>query len=401
MRPGAHAMPRRRRAWSMLRLCFVTRALTAGGSERQLVELAGRLDPSEFQVSVLTFYPGGELWRELEGRPGIRLLSLDKRGRWDLIGFGWRAWRQLRREAPDIVHGYLGTANELALLGGRLVGAKVVWRVGAAWMDLSLYDWAWSVAFRLGAWLSRWPDRIVVNSEASYAHHRQAGWTVDRMVVVRNGFDTERFRPDAEGRLAVRADWSIPLLAPLIGLIARLDPIKDHETFLRAAAELLRSHPEARFACVGDGPAGHAATLRSLAGRLGLDGRVVWAGSRSDMTAVYSACDIVTLCSRGESLPNALGEAMACGVPCVATRVGDVPALLGDAGVLVPPRDPAALAAAWRSVIDLSPAARQQLGARGRDRIRSEFDMSAFVGRMARILRDVGAGPSPSKAAGA
>jgi glycosyltransferase involved in cell wall biosynthesis len=375
----------------MLRLCFLTRALTAGGSERQLVELATRLDPDRFAITVLTFYPGGGLWDELAAAGRMHLISLDKRGRFDLAGFAWRAWRKLRQLRPHVVHGYLGSANELALLLGRLVGARVVWRVGAAWMDLDRYDWGWRVAFGMGRWLSRWPDAIVVNSHASRRHHEQQGWDTRRLTVIPNGFDTGRFARDVEAGLAMRRTWGIPRDADVIGLVARLDPIKDHPTFLEAVARHAATGGTGRFVCVGDGPRSYAESLRAMARRLGVEDRVAWVGEVSDVRAAYNALDLATLCSVGESLPNALGEAMACEVPCVATRVGDVPDLVGDTGLLIDPRDPAALAGAWARLL-ASPDLRRDLGARARSRIDTRFGVAELARRSTEILERVAAG---------
>jgi glycosyltransferase involved in cell wall biosynthesis len=381
----------------MIRVCFVTRALGAGGSERQLVNVAAGLDPTRFDVVVTTFYPGGILWEELSSHPHVRLVALGKRDRWDLAPFIARATRTIRRLRPGVVCGYLATANEFALLAGRVAGCGVVWRVGAAGMDLSPYDWAWRLGFRLGRWFSRWPDRIIVNSWAGLEHHRAAGGSVRRMVVVPNGIDVQRFRRDPAAGAALRAEWRVPVDAPLLGLVARLDPVKDHVTFLRAAAELAGTCPSSRFVCVGDGHSDYAARLRAEAHRLGVAERVVWAGSRRDMVAVYNACDVVTLCSRAESFPNALGEAMACETPCIATAVGDVPKLLGDSGVLVPPADPAAVASAWRGLLGRSAADLRAIGARARRRIASEFGLERTVDLTGAILSEVATRRAPAR----
>jgi len=375
----------------MIRVCFVTRALTAGGSERQLVNVAARLDPARFEVVVATFYAGGILQDELSGHPHVRVVTLGKRNRWDLAGFAARAIRVVRRLQPDVACGYLPTANEIALLAGRLAGCGVVWRVGVAGMDLAPYDWAWRVGFGLGRWASRWPDRIIVNSQAGLEHHRAAGWSVRRMVVVPNGIDVERFRRDPVAGAVLRAEWRVPVDAPLIGLVARLDPVKDHPTFLQAAARFAAACPSSRFVCVGDGSPAYAAGLRAEAERLGLGGRLVWAGARRDMTAVYNACDVITLCSRAESFPNALGEAMACERPCVASAVGDVPILLGDTGTLVPVADAGALASAWRAVLARPAHERCAIGARARDRIVKEFALDRTVEGIGAILTEVAA----------
>jgi len=328
----------------MTRLLFLTRSLNVGGGERQLCELVKGLAYSDFQITVVSFYDGGEIKEELEAIPGIRIISLGKRSRWDVASFLWRLWRTFKREMPHIIHGYMGVANEISLLMGRLVGAKVVWGVRAARVDYSLYDYLSSAFFRVGCWLSRFPDLIIVNSWAGKRHHEDCGYPSDRMVVIPNGIDTRRFTMDARARTKIREEWTIGEREVAIGLVARLDPIKGHRTFFEAAAIVMRSHPEVRFVCVGGGAVPYAQQLRNLADRLGISMRVLWIGHRSDMPAVYNALDIVVSASDGEGFPNTVAEAMACGVPCVVTDVGDSAVIVGELGEVVPPRDAKSLA---------------------------------------------------------
>jgi glycosyltransferase involved in cell wall biosynthesis len=144
----------------------------------------------------------------------------------------------------------------------------------------------------------------------------------------------------------LRSDWAVTPEKKLIGLVGRLDPIKGHPVFLEAARILVAERADLVFVCVGDGPEPYRGQLHSLGAELGLGERLIWAGSRAygDMPSVYSALDLLCLPSRSEGLPNVIAEAMACGVPCVATRVGGVPEIMGDLGIIVPPGDPAALA---------------------------------------------------------
>jgi glycosyltransferase involved in cell wall biosynthesis len=300
------------------------------------------------------------------------------------VRFAWRLWRALRAARPDVIHGYLEAGNALSLLG-KLVGARVVWGVRASNMDLSRYDWAWAVIFRLGAFLSRFADLIIANSSAGKDYYGRLGYAKKRMVVIPNGIDTGRFSPDPAGRACVRAEWGVPAGTPLVGLVGRLDPMKGHEHFLHAAALLARERPGVRFACVGDGPECYKRELEALARRLELGDRLVWAGARADMQAVYSALDVHTSASvYGEGFSNALGEAMACGVPCAATDVGDSAAVLGGLGPVVPPGDDAALADAWAGLLDLAPGARAELSAAVRKRVETEFSL----GRLARRTED-------------
>ena len=195
-----------------------------------------------------------------------------------------------------------------------------------------------------------------------------------------NGIDTLRFRPDREAGARVRAEWGIGDDESLIGLVGRLDPMKGHACFLQAAALLCARRSGMRFVCVGDGPEHYRESLRALAGQLGLGDRLIWAGTRTDMPAVYNALDMaVSASAYGEGLPNMLGEAMACGTPCVVTRVGDSAWVVGETGVVVPPEDPAALADAWATMLRRIEEERAGLSRAARLRIEQNLSVEALV----------------------
>jgi glycosyltransferase involved in cell wall biosynthesis len=175
----------------------------------------------------------------------------------------------------------------------------------------------------------------------------------------------------------------------LIGIVARIDPMKDHDTFLRAAA-VLATTASSRFVVVGTGHQDDLRHLGATASRLGIDTQVVWAGAREDMSAVYSAIDIVTSSSAfGEGFSNSLAEAMACETICVATDVGDSRSVLADTGEVVPPRDPGALATAWGKILAMTPQARRELGFRARVRIMTHFTVDILARRTEEALRSV------------
>ena len=371
----------------MIRLFFLIRALEQGGAERQLIELARHLDQRRFAVTVATFYAGGALHAELAGVAGVRLIALGKRGRWDVLPFLWRLWRLLRAERPAIVHGYMEGGNLLGLLLGPLVGARVVWGLRASNMNLDDYDWAPRLTFWLGARCSRLADAIILNSEAGRRHHLAHGYSGAHMLVIPNGIDVERFRPDAAARARVRQAWHVAPDVPLIGLVGRLDPMKDHPTFLRAAALVAAQNPRARFVCVGDGPPAYRAQLAQLADTLGLGPRLIWAGARGDMPAVYNGLDLLASSSAcGEGFANVLGEAMACALPVVATDVGDAAVIIGDPARVVAPGDPAALAGRLLGLLALAPAGRQALGAAGRDRIVANYSIDRLADTTQAVL---------------
>lgn len=202
--------------------------------------------------------------------------------------------------------------------------------------------------------------------------------------VVPNGIDTAAFAFDADGRRTRRAEWGVADDTLVIGIVARLDPMKDHATFLHAAARLREAHPSATFVVVGDGDAAWSEALHELAGELGLGGQVRWLGAREDLPAIYSALDISCSSSAfGEGFSNAVAEAMACETPCVVTDCGDSAIIVGNTGGVVPPRDPVALAAA------LDAMSRSDLAAQGRAaraRIEEHFSLDRMVARTEQLL---------------
>jgi glycosyltransferase involved in cell wall biosynthesis len=324
-------------------ILFLIRSLERGGAERQLVMLASGLRRQGWLVTVACFYAGGPFQRDLE-HAGVHVINLAKRGRWDMFGFLWRLMRMFRKTRPDIVHGYLPVSNILSLLV-RLSrpSSLVVWGVRASNVDFSRYDWLSRVIFWLQCRLARYADLSIVNSSAGMEHHVVRGFPQGAMRVIQNGIDTSHFRFDPAGRERMRHAWGVPQSAVLVGLVGRVDPMKDHPTFLRAAARLILTDPRWWFVCVGDGAPEDMARLSKQATELGLEQRLIWAGACDNMSAAYSAFDMAASSSCGEGFPNVVAEAMACGRPCVVTDVGDSARIVGEFGVVVPPRDAAAL----------------------------------------------------------
>lgn len=365
---------------------FLVRTLDYGGAEWQVVETCKWLARGGCRVAVAVFYPGGALEPELR-EAGVRILSLEKKGRWDVFGFLARTVGVLRRERAEVLYSYLVVPNIISvLLKTVLRRMRVVWGVRASYVDYRRYDRLSRLSFTLSGVLARFADAIVVNSEAGRRFHVAHGYPQTRMTVIPNGIDVERFRPDQRLGREVRAGWGVMPEVPLVGLVGRLDPMKDHPTFLQAAARLCRERPDVRFACVGEGPDRYGRKLRELAAGLNLSGRLIWAGARADMPAVYNALDVLVLSSAfGEGFPNVVGEAMACAVPCVVTDVGDCRRIVGDAGLVVPSGDAEALSACLRAVLADSSASERGRSARGR--VVAEFSVPHMVEATLDVLR--------------
>ena len=334
-----------------MKICFLVRSLYVGGMERQLAVLSKGLFQRGHDVVIVVFYSGGELEKELE-EAGVRIRSLHKWGRWDIFRFLFRLTHFLRKERPDILHSYLFDPNLVTvILKPFFPTIKVVWGIASSYMDSNHFDWLNRFSSELDRWLSRFPDAIISNSQAGRTYHLSLGYPAEKIIVIRNGIDTEWFRPDPEARGRIRSEWGITEHEKIIGLVGRLDPMKDHPIFLEAAAVLAKKRTDARFVCVGGGPDEYRTRLQTLAKRLGLEERLQWVEHCKDMPGVYNALDIAVSSSYGEGLSNVIGEAMACGVPCVVTNVGDSAWVVGDLGEVVPPKNPVALANAMQRLL--------------------------------------------------
>lgn len=368
-----------------MKLVLLIRSLEVGGAERQLVALARGAIELGHEVHVLTFYPGGALRRDLE-RVGVPVSSLDKRGRWDIASFIRRLVSALRQQKPAALYGFLPTANLVGLLAARLAGIpRVAWGVRASNVDLTQYDRLSRFEAWLAGKLSRYASTIICNSDAGAAFHSSLGYPADKMTVIQNGIDTDRFCFEEVGRERVRREWGLAPTDLAIGLPARLDPMKGHETALRALALLRVDMPNVKLVCVGNGPLN--ASLRESSRQLKIEGQVIWAGARGDMPAVYSAFDISSSSSYGEGFSNAIAEAMACERVCVVTDVGDSAMIVGETGWILPARAPQALAEDWRRALTLAVTERAAMGSLARQRIVENFSVERMVKRTLQVLQ--------------
>jgi len=358
-----------------VRLIHVITGLNTGGAETALCRLLETLRPPAFEHVVVAL-----------GEPGSLSARVDAVAELHHLGMGsarprlhdlWRLRRIVCASAPDVVHGWMYHANIVATLATMWLRLPVLWGVRHSLHDLEKEKRLTRLVIRGGVLLSRCPRQILYNSDVSARQHEAAGYDATRTWVIPNGFDTDAFRPDDAARLRIREELALPAGALLIGLVARVHPIKDHANFLRAAALFVVDYPQTHFVLVGDGAEVGNAGLAGLIETLQLQSCVHLMGRRTDIAAIDAALDIGSCSSWGEAFPNTIGEAMACGAPCVATDVGDVPQIIGDTGVVVPARDPLALATGWGRLAALDAPARRALGLRARKRIIERYSLTA------------------------
>lgn len=369
---------------------FLIRSFEVGGAERQLATLLIELHRRHWPVCVACFYSRGKLLDPLKAA-GIPVFDLAKRGRWSFVPFLWRFRRLLREQRPAVLHGYLPVPNLLALaMRSMFPGMRVVWGVRASHVDFALYGSVNRLVYWLEKNFARKPDLIIVNSNAGFAQRIAEGCQQQKLRLIVNGIDTSKFNFDPQARCRLRTQWNVSEKDILVGVVGRLDPMKDHQTFLHAAAALASEDGNWRFLCVGSGPAAYTRDLMELAENLGLGGVVIWSQARDDIAAVYSAADIVVSSSAsGEGFPNVIAEAMACGRPCVVTDVGDSALLVGDSGVVVSARNPGALANGVRSAAERLLRDRPEMERAARARIAEEYSVERLVERTEAALRSL------------
>ncbi len=377
-----------------MKILHVITDLDTGGAEMMLVRLLSQLDRDRFQSSVISLMDRGSLGDRLAAlQIPLHILNL-KAGRLSPASIG-KLRHLVCQFNPNLIQGWMYHGNLAAQLANFLASRSIpiLWNIRQSLYSLKYEKFSTATLIRLEAWLSTCPTRILYNSRTSAQHHERLGYQASKTLVIPNGFDTAQFQPNSDAYHSLRRELELPADTLLIGLVARYHPMKDHATFLHAVAYFVqqRSQLNLRFLLCGSGVDWHNSSLAKLIDTLNLRPWIHLLGERQDIARLQAALNFATLSSFTESFPNALGEAMACGVPCIATAVGDTPWLVGDTGWLVPPRSPDALAAAWSAAIALSPAQRQQRGQSARERIKQHFSLPAIVVQYESLYTAVGA----------
>jgi len=366
----------------LITIAHLITELNMGGAERMLHRLVTNMDRNRFRCLVISMTDTGPIGERIKAE-GIPVFTLDMAlGRPSLLGLA-RLFHLLKHESVDVIQTWLYHADLMGLIVGRIAGIKrIVWGIRCSNMHLRNYRPLTALTVRMGGMLSSLADAIIVNSEEGKEVHRRRGYHTGRMVLIPNGFNTERFHPDESAR-----DWLLDQLnlskdILLIGLVARFDPMKDQRTFLKAAVLLALEYDTVHFVMVGSGIDRDNRELISLMDENHIKEKVHMLGLRHDIPRVMAGLDIATSSSAfGEGFSNTIGEAMSCSIPCVVTDVGDSAQIVGDTGQVVPPRDPEAMARAWGRLLKMGRDGRRDLGERARSRIVGSYEIGRIVNR--------------------
>lgn len=356
--------------------------LTLGGAETVLSRLVSRMDPAHFQSEVVSLGHGGSLVEQfLAG--GTEVFTANR-------SF-LRMHREVSRFKPDLIQGWMYHGNIAAFAESYLGNGKspVLWNIRHSLGDLKGENKRIAALIRLGAWVSFRPVRIIYNSNLSARQHEEAGYKKSHSVIIPNGFDCELFQPSEENRLSVRKELGLPADALLVGFFARYHPVKDHQTFLTAAASVVQAGAPVHFVLAGRDVHSQTEELANRMQTSGISDRLHCIGERMDMPRLMSAVDVVACCSSSESFPNVIGEAMSCGVPSICTDVGDARILMANTGRIVPTRNAQALSAALLELLQMPRQDRIKMGELARARIISEFSLDWMVRRYTELYKAI------------
>ncbi|NER34625.1 MAG: glycosyltransferase [Oscillatoria sp. SIO1A7] len=364
----------------MIKVLFIISGLRTGGAEMMLHQILSRINRSKFQPSVISLGDRGTFGDRIEALD-IPVETLNfKLGLSAPLG-PYSLVKLIQKIKPDLIQGWMYHGN-LASQMYNFVDKNIPIILGIHNTIYSINNTKKLTAgvIKLSGYLSYRSRFTIFVSQVSKSQHQELGYSDKNAVVVPNGVDIFKFKPDPNARISVRSELGISERCIIIGKIARFHPQKDHKNFLEAAKLLCEQYQNVRFLLCGTGVNSENTALQELVDRLGLSKKVSLLGERADIARLIAALDIATLSSAyGEAFPLVVAEAMAGGVPCAVTDVGDCGWIVGNTGRVVEPRQPQALADAWNNLINLPVLERKSLGQAGRERVQKLFSLESVV----------------------
>ena len=370
-------------------LCKIAHVITGlqnGGAEAMLLKLLTETDKKQFCPLVISLTNRGVMAEKFEIL-GVRVLTCDMLPSRPSISGVASLLKYLRYFRPDLVQTWLYHADLLGGIAARVLRIRcVVWNVRHDNLDRDKNKSHTLWAVRANALLSSWvPSKIVCNSANSAIIHQSIGFKSQPFVIIPNGFDIDIFRPDSRSREKTLRELNIPSDSSLVGLIARFHPQKNHERFIRAAAQVIKANSRVYFLLAGADVDWNNAALVSWIDEHGLRDRFRLLGRRDDIPSLLASLDVAVCASWGEGFPNVVGEAMACEIPCVVTDVGDCANIVGDTGWVVKSGDFHALGDSIVSALMTPRVERMSMGKRARKRIIEHYALPAIVSQYERL----------------
>jgi glycosyltransferase involved in cell wall biosynthesis len=363
-----------------IKVVHLITGLNTGGAEMMLFNLLSKTDFSHFPSSVISLTSDGQIADRIRSL-GVPVHSLGISPKSPNLFKIIKLCQWLKEQSPDVLQTWMYHANLAGSIAAPLAGSfPVIWSIHHS--SFTSQDKSLTLLIvRLLSILSKFsPRKIISCSEVAKTIHINIGYAPDKFCVIPNGFDLEDFRPDEIARYAIRQELGIDDDTFLIGNASRFHPQKDHRNLIEAAAFVIAQKPHVHFVLFGKNITWENKTLSELINSTGMKQHFHLLGLRGDVPKITAALDLSVLPSAyGEAFPLVIGEAMASGVPCVATDIGDSHYLIGKTGKIVPPKNPKFLAEAVLEFVQMDPIYRKELGMTARQRIMDNFSLGAVV----------------------
>jgi len=375
----------------MKKIVHIITGLSTGGAEMMLYKLLSVTDRNFFNPIVISLTDCGPIGLRIKAL-GVPVYNIEISKNLLLPIRLCRFIKLVSKLQPNLIQGWMYHGNIASSLVGLCLLNKVpiLWNIRHTPYNLREEKWFTSILIRLGALFSYQPKYIIYNSQASAYRHKLLGYNNKSHKVISNGFDCFRFKPSLTAHLVLCSELKLKKNDFLIGFIARYHPMKNHVDFIHAAGKLISKYPDIHFVLAGRGVDKSNTLLVDLIKEEGIMGQIHLLGERNNIPEITAALDIATnFSSWGESFSNAIGEAMACGVPCVVTDVGDSALIVGDTGIVIPPKHIDELVKAWMKLIKIGSASRKQLGQKARERIVNNFSLLKIINNYEEIYREV------------
>lgn len=369
-----------------MRVLHIINRLGASGAEVMLLNLAVKLREMGVDQEVLTLMPGGSLDERFRAE-GFTPTNIGMRQGVPSLSAFRRLRELIRKSEPDVILGWMYHSCWAASLAAPR-GTPIVWGLHHTLTKLSAERPLTRFLIQFGTSFKRSVSHYVYVSNTSAEQHFGIGYPRENATVIPNGFDMRRFVPEPSLRAEARAELGIGEGAVVFGAAARFHPMKNQVGLVKAFVKATEGYGKAVLVMAGRGVDAQNADLIGAQQTGTTGGRVLLLGERSDMARLMNSFDFyVSPSGWGESFPLVLGEAMASGVPCITTDLGDCAYIVGDSGVVLPPGDSDALAAALRGALEMAPAARAEMGAAARRRIEEHFSLDPVAAQYFDVLQ--------------
>lgn len=362
-----------------MKVMHIITGLNVGGAELMLKRLMfNMVSCSKSDVTIVSLIKMGTVGFELQ-EAGFTVLPLNMKNGLSILSVLFQLKRLISQKKPDIVQTWLYHADLLGGVAARLAGVKkIVW--GIRTTELKKGSYATACIRSICSVLSYIVPSMIVNAaEVSKEKHIQLGYCAKKMTVISNGFDFSQLTFNELGRSSLRLAAEVCESTTVIGYLGRFSQVKGPDIFVAAAGLVAKQSAYSRFLMVGRGFDASNVELMAWIRATGFPERFILLGERQDVASCLSAMDVFCLSSRNEGFPNALAEAMALGLPCVATCAGDAAFILSDTGLLTDDFEPKSVSMNLLKVLDMSPEERAVMGQRAASRVRSMFSIEKSV----------------------